>query len=250
MSVFRPAFRLPDGGRVIVASEDAQRRDALAKALTHDGHRVAEARAPLELFVLAGLAGPSLRHPPADVVVLDVSGQAWATPELLDALRLEPGGIPIVALIDPADPSARAACERVEAAAVLDLPVDLARLRAEVLGIVQPFTRKKEAAMPKLRLSLALASALVLGVVGADLAHATTPGSDPPRAVTLFGKTWSLDPAPPPAAARSFTLFGRTWSLPDVAPDPDASPVTRWLRELRGRLEDARASMRASNDPR
>ena len=222
--VFRPAFRLPAGGRVIVASEDVSRRDALVRALTRDGHRVAEAKAPLELFVLAGITGPSLRHPRADVIVADVSGARWATPELLDALHTDLGErIPVVALVDPANAHARAECERLGVAAVVDLPVDDARLRAEVLAVVQPFHRSKEGAMHKLRLSLALASALVVGVAGAGPTHAAGTPADPPPAVTLFGKTWTLDVA------------------------PAESPVSRWLRQIRGRLDAARASMRASN---
>jgi DNA-binding response OmpR family regulator len=134
-----PAFAAPEGGHVLVASEDETRRRRIMAALSRDGHRVTEARAALELMRLAGIAGPSLRHPTRpDAIVLDVTGKRWATLDMLEVVCSEHWTLPVLALVDKGDPEAEAEARRLGAAAVLELPVDEDSVRAEVMTIVDP----------------------------------------------------------------------------------------------------------------
>ena len=142
-----PTFTAPEGGRVVVASEDDARRHALVAALVRDGHQVLEAEAALELFKLAGVTGPSLRHPRRpDAVVLDVTGKRWATLDMLEIVCSEHWTLPVVALVDGSDAHARAEAEKRGAAAVVALPLDEGVLRAEVMGLIQPSVDSRGAA--------------------------------------------------------------------------------------------------------
>jgi DNA-binding response OmpR family regulator len=134
---------MSDGSRVVVASEDEARRHAIASALQRDGHRVSEARAALELCKLAGVTGPSLRHPSRpDAVVLDVTGASWATLDMLEIVCGEHWTLPVIALVAPGDAHARDEARRLGATAAIELPVDEAVVRAEVMGVVAPTTSR------------------------------------------------------------------------------------------------------------
>jgi DNA-binding response OmpR family regulator len=134
-----PAFTAPEGGHVLVASEDEARRRRIMAALSRDGHQVSEARAPLELMRLAGIAGPSLRHPTRpDAVVLDITGSHWATLDMLEVLCSEHWTLPVLAIVDRGDDEVTARVRRLGAAAVIALPVDEGSLRAEVMAIIDP----------------------------------------------------------------------------------------------------------------
>lgn len=127
-------------GRIAIACEDDVRRAAIARALVRDGHRPATARAALEFFTQAGIAGPDLRHPgrPA-LVIVDTTGAAWATHDLLEVVCAAPWRLPAIALVADADAAARALT--LGARAALRLPLDPLLLRAEVMTIVSPATR-------------------------------------------------------------------------------------------------------------
>lgn len=139
--VFRlePSERKQAAGHILVASEDEPRRRRIAAALSRDGHRVSEARAPLELMKLAGITGPSLRHPTRpDAIVLDVTGKRWATLDMLEIVCTEHWTLPVLVLVDRSDGEAVAEARRLGATAVLELPIDEGAVRAEVMTIVEP----------------------------------------------------------------------------------------------------------------
>lgn len=127
-------------GHVVIASEDDVRRAAITRALVRDGYQPVAARAALEFFTQVGIAGPDLRHPrgPA-LVILDATGTAWATPDLLEVACGAPWRLPVVALV--ADEAGAARASALGARATLRLPLDPLLLRTEVMTIVPPATR-------------------------------------------------------------------------------------------------------------
>ena len=135
------------GGRVVVASEDAQLRRRLAAVLAGDGREVIEARTYLDLLRHTGLTGPSLRLVPRpDALVLDLSGRSWARIDVLDLVCSSDWAFPVIALVAKDDENARAEASRLAVRAVLDLPVDEATLRAELMDIIPPETPLRGAA--------------------------------------------------------------------------------------------------------
>lgn len=145
--VMEPALTAREGGHVLVAGEDEPRRRRIAAALSRDGHHVSEARAPLELMRLAGIEGPSLRHPTRpDAIILDVTGKRWATLDMLEVVCAEHWTLPVLVLVDDGDAEALAEARRLGATAVLELPVDEATVRAEVMTIVEPSPARRGAA--------------------------------------------------------------------------------------------------------
>jgi DNA-binding response OmpR family regulator len=123
------AARMDHSGRVVVASESELARRELRKLLAREAYAVEEARSALDVLRLAGVA-PGQR---ADAVVLDVSGSSWATLELL-AVLTETGAAPVLALVDR--PEQRRRCLELGARAVLDLPIDGARIRNGVRRVL------------------------------------------------------------------------------------------------------------------
>ena len=134
-----------NGGRVVVASEDERRRRAIAAALALDGHEVIEPRAALDLLHRLGV-GPSLRRAPPDAVILDTTGRSWATLEMLEAISAEDWALPIVVLLRAGDPDARLEAERLGAKAILEVPVNLDALRAEIVALVSAAPGQRGAA--------------------------------------------------------------------------------------------------------
>ena len=133
------------GARLVLACEDPPLRDTLAAALALDGHDIVEARTALDLIHRVG-GGPSSRRAPPEVVVLDTSGSRWATLEMLEAVCGEDWSLPVIALVRARDQDARGEARRLGAKAVLEIPVDEAALRAEVLAIVSPVPTHRGAA--------------------------------------------------------------------------------------------------------
>jgi DNA-binding response OmpR family regulator len=136
-----PAFALLEGGRIVVASEDSRLHERLGPILASDGHDVVVARTCLDLLHQAGVTGPSLRVVPRpDALILDLSGAVWCNPSLLELVCSSDWTLPVVALCAPGDTAARDEARRLGVRAVLDLPVDEAALRAELMSIVPPTT--------------------------------------------------------------------------------------------------------------
>jgi DNA-binding response OmpR family regulator len=134
-----PGLAVVDGGRIVIASEDARLRRQLATVLAADGHFVIEARNCVELLHHVGVTGPSLHPPPRpDALVIDLAGNTWAKADLLDMVCTGDWALPVIALVPPDDRDTRAEVERVGVRAVLPLPLDAAALRAELMSIVNP----------------------------------------------------------------------------------------------------------------
>jgi DNA-binding response OmpR family regulator len=134
-----PSFALMDGGRIVVASEDPGLHERLARILVSDGHEVVVARTCLDLLHHARVTGPSLRViPRPDALLVDLSGRVWCNAGMLDLVCASDPTLPVVALCAPGDAAARDEAGRLGVHAVLDLPVDEAALRAELMSIVPP----------------------------------------------------------------------------------------------------------------
>ena len=72
-----------------------------------------------------------------DAVILDLTGKAWATLDMLECICSADWTLPIVAFVQPGDDLARRHASDLGAAAVLELPVKADVMCAEVRSLVQ-----------------------------------------------------------------------------------------------------------------
>jgi DNA-binding response OmpR family regulator len=112
---------------LLLAEDDAALRGLIARSLRRQGYDVLEASDGQELLVLA----QGLEPPPA-LVVSDVQMPLFSGPQALAELRA--GGLecPLILITAFGGAEARAAADTLGACVVMEKPVDLAALEAQV----------------------------------------------------------------------------------------------------------------------
>lgn len=126
----------PEERTILVASETNERSTAVVRALERRGQSARFARAPLELLQLAGIAGRGPLRPAA--IVLDVTGSAWATLDLLEVVCAAHWTIPVVALVAQSDAAAYTEARRLGATHIVTLPANADEIVHEILAVTEP----------------------------------------------------------------------------------------------------------------
>jgi len=122
--------------RVLIAEDDGELRQLMARSLAEDGYEIDEALSGLELLAL--LARPCRRY---DVVVSDIRMPGLSGLEVLDDLRthreFKDSTVAVILVTAFPDLQVRAEAGRLQAT-LLEKPVDLDELRDTVADLVDP----------------------------------------------------------------------------------------------------------------
>jgi CheY-like chemotaxis protein len=115
--------------RVLVADDDPELRDVMAKALRADGFEVLEAESGAQLLdvVLPSLFDAGT-PPPADLVVSDLRMPGITGMSALGGLRQLQSKVPFILITAFGDDDTHAQAKRFGATAVLDKPFEMRRL--------------------------------------------------------------------------------------------------------------------------
>jgi DNA-binding response OmpR family regulator len=123
--------------RVLVVDDDDEMRTLLRRTLEFDGHRVAELDRSDQVLA-------TLRHRPADLVILDKELPGGSGIDLLPALRQEHPRVPILFVTAFGGRQVASSALRLGATRYLEKPFRLSQLREaidELLGGVSPESR-------------------------------------------------------------------------------------------------------------
>lgn len=127
-------------GRVLLAEDDPDMRQLLARALRADGHTVVELRDGAELLqVLHATLRQGTEHGVA-AIVSDVRMPACSGLEVLKDLRSLSAELPVVLITAFGSAQTHAAARALGAVTVLDKPFDVDDLRTVLLNLVPPGT--------------------------------------------------------------------------------------------------------------
>ncbi len=123
------------GARVLVVEDDDAMRRLMATTLGSLGYDVVEAGDGIDLL---GWLGSSLWDPSGDgvdVIVSDVNLPDMTALEVMEALRVHRGGVPVILVTASDDPTVDARAQDLGAAIVLRKPFDVMDLGALVTRV-------------------------------------------------------------------------------------------------------------------
>jgi two-component system, response regulator, stage 0 sporulation protein F len=124
------------GLRVLVAEEDNDLRERLARTLRHDGYEVVEAKNGLDLLdQIAPLLASEQPHQAIDVIIADVRMPCFTGLEILTDLVVAERKPTVIVITAPGDPSTRARARRLGALAIMDKPFDIDDLRTVLFNL-------------------------------------------------------------------------------------------------------------------
>jgi DNA-binding NtrC family response regulator len=124
--------------RVLLAEEDPQTRDLVARALRQEGYEVIEGDALTLQRHVDELSTSAREVGPVDLFICDLRGRSPAGLASLAALRRIDWVSPIILCGSGGDEKLYREAARLGAASILDTPIDLETLRHEVRDLVPP----------------------------------------------------------------------------------------------------------------
>ncbi len=124
-------------GRILLAEDDDDTRDALLGALELDGHEIIEAANARQLLeALSGEAQPPRRGRPFDLLITDLRMPGWSGIQSLARLRRAYWTRPIIVITAFSEEETRQEVERL-GAVLFDKPFDLDDLRTAVFFLLR-----------------------------------------------------------------------------------------------------------------
>jgi len=123
--------------RVLLAEDDHDIREALVAVLESDGCEVFAAKNGSELLErLGGWLLEEDPEPPADIIITDVRMPGFDGLSIVDNLRAYGWPLPVIIISAFADEEMRATVAGIQAAALMEKPLDIERLRPTMLRLI------------------------------------------------------------------------------------------------------------------